>query len=155
MHSKTENTNTTGSKETQQKDSSSQMSFLTLFGISPEQQRLLERERANDEAAEQRLIQNRQAFQCAPGKWKKISIEAFDHHVNFDRIHPEILHQDKWVVERKGYSTSIDVPEKEYDKIIEALQSYQQTIFKVNGQWLNSVLYPGLESGGACFTHAS
>lgn len=128
--------------------------WMRLFGITPEQQRAMEMERINKETASQHAIQNQQTFQREPEKWQQIQIVSCDIEMNFYLIDPSILHQDqdRWVVERKGYSTCIHVPKDKYDSIIEALNSHQ-SILQVNGRWVERMLYPGLEKGGARFNN--
>lgn|SRR3990167_8487850 len=119
MQSTPENTNTVDSK----KDESSWM--MRFFGVMPKQQKLMEMECVQNEAAKQRIIQNAQFLQREPEKWKQIQIESLDHNINFDLIDTSILHQHKWVVERRGFSTSIDVPTDKYDSIVEKLKFNQ------------------------------
>lgn len=145
MRATTENTNTADQKETRKKNEPSQMDFFRLFGFSSEQQKLIEMERVQNEAASQRVLQNTQSLQREPEKWKQIQIESLDHNINFNCIDTSILHQHKWVVERRGFSTSIDVPKDKYDSIVEKLK-FNQAIFKINGQWRQSWLYRGLEN---------
>ena len=132
---------------------STEQPWMRLFGITPEQQRAMEMERIHEEAASQHTVQNKQAFQREPEKWQQIQIVSYDVRINFYLIHPSILHQDedRWVVERKGYSTCIHVPKDKYDSIVEALNSHQ-SILQVNGHWVERMLYPGLEKCGVRFT---
>ncbi len=150
MRTTLENSKANHAKETQETDRSVQMNFFRLFGFSPEQQKLMEMEHIQSEATKQRVIQNKQSLQREPEKWKQIQIESLDHNINFDLIDTSILHQHKWVVERRGFSTFIDVPKDKYDSIVEALKC-NQAIFKINGQWRQSWLYPGLENSHVRF----
>ena|SRR3990167_5753679 len=133
---------------------STEQSWMRLFGITPEQQRAMEMERINEETASQHAIQNKQTFQREPEKWQQIQIVSCDTQINFYLIHPSILHQDedRWVVERRGYSTCIHVPKDKHDSIVEALNSHQ-AILQVNGRWVERMLHPGLEKGGARFNN--
>lgn len=144
MQSTTANAKPDNSQETPPKDESAQMLFSSIFGITPEQQRLSEIERIDREAAQQRALQNKQSFESEPAKWKQIQIVSLDMQMKFYLIHPAILHQDKWRLERKGFSTSIDVPEDQYDVIMEGLKNHG-AILQINDQ--RKEFYPGLKKG--------
>ena len=148
MRSTTKNTDTTVPKETQQKDESSWI--FRFFSTHPEEQKFWAQFENDASQKKQHTIQNALSFQREPEKWKKIQIVSLDHHINFDLIDTSILHQHKWVVERRGFSTSIDVPADKYDSIIESLKS-DKSIYQINGQWRQSWRYPGLENNHVRF----